>query len=99
MSHARVPSRYRPSRLLRNPHLQSLLSSAPLRRMLGQRLLDRTGTRTSEHVIEVDGGVRLLGFHSHIPEWAPRGQLRLCARDKLARDSAHHAAGQGIWRA
>ncbi len=77
MSHTRTPSRYRPSRLLRNPHLQSLLSSAPLRRMLGQRLLDRTGAHTSEHVIEVEGGVRLLGFHSQLPDRAPRGLVLL----------------------
>lgn len=77
MGPARVASRYRPPRLLRNPHLQSLLSSAPLRRMLGQRLLDRSGARTSGHVIEVDGGVRLLGFHSHLPDRAPRGLVLL----------------------
>lgn len=77
MSHARVTSGYRAPRLLRNPHVQSLLSSAPLRRLLGQRLLQRTGARTSEHVIEVDGGVRLLGFHSSVPDRTPRGLVLL----------------------
>jgi len=77
MSHARIPSHFRPSRLLRNPHVQSLLSSAPLRRMLGQRLLQRSGAQTSGHVIEVDGGVRLLGFHSRIADRQPRGLVLL----------------------
>ena len=70
-------SGYRPPRWLRNPHLQSVLSSLPLRRASGARRLDRLGATTTEHVIEVDGGVRLQGFHSTVPGAEPRAlQLR-----------------------
>ena len=58
---------YRPPRWLRNPHLQSVLSSMPLRRAAGQRALQRVGARTTEHIIEVEDGVRLQGFHSQVP--------------------------------
>lgn len=77
MAANRITSRYRPPRLLRNPHIQSLLSSAPLRRMLGQRRLQRSGAQTREHVIEVDGGVRLMGCHSQVPGRDPRGLVLL----------------------
>ena len=77
MNHSLLPSRYRPPRMLRNPHLQSLISSVPLRRILGQRLLQRTGAQTREHIIEVADGVRLLGFHSQVPGREPRGLVLL----------------------
>lgn len=55
-----------PPRWLRDPHLQSVLSSSALRRRLGRARLAATGAVTSEHVIDVDG-TRLQGFHSHVP--------------------------------
>jgi predicted alpha/beta-fold hydrolase len=61
------PTGYRPPRWLRNPHLQSVLSSMPLRRAIGARALARLGATTEEHIIEVDDGVRLQGFHSRVP--------------------------------
>jgi predicted alpha/beta-fold hydrolase len=64
---------YRPPRWLRNPHLQSVLSSMPLRRASGQRALQRLGAITTEHIIEVEDGVRLQGFHSAVPGVPARG--------------------------
>ena len=54
---------FRPPRLLRNPHVQSLLASSGLRRLL----LKRGGgmeTRPDEHILDCGEGVRLQGFHS-----------------------------------
>lgn len=64
---------YRPPRWLRNPHLQSLLSSLPPRQRAGERALRRLGAVTTEHVVEVEDGVRLQGFHSAVPGAEPRG--------------------------
>jgi predicted alpha/beta-fold hydrolase len=68
---------FRPPRWLRNPHLQSVLSSLPPRRAAGERALRRLGAVTTEHVVEVDGGVRLQGFHSVVPGTEPRGLVLL----------------------
>lgn len=58
---------YRAPRWLRNPHLQSALSSMPMRRAGGLRALERTGAVTTEHVVDGGDGVRLLGLHSAVP--------------------------------
>ena len=58
---------YRPPRWLRNAHVQSLLSSMPLRRAAGARAMRRLGASNDEHIIEVEDGVRLQGFHSRVP--------------------------------
>jgi predicted alpha/beta-fold hydrolase len=68
---------YRPPRWLRNPHLQSVLSSMPLRRASGQRALQRLGATTTEHIVEVEDGVRLQGFHSALPGTEPQGLVLL----------------------
>ena len=68
---------YRPPRWLRNPHLQSVLSSMPLRRAAGERELRRLGAVTTPHVLEVDGGVRLQGVHTALPARDPRGLVLL----------------------
>ena len=68
---------FRPPRWLRNAHLQSVLSSLPMRRASGLRLLARTGAATTEHVIDVDDGVRLQGFHSRVPGRESRGLVVL----------------------
>ena len=60
-------SAYRPPRWLRNPHVQSVLSSMPLRRAAGLRELRRLGAQTTEHIITVEDGVRLQGFHTRLP--------------------------------
>ncbi|KFN44219.1 YheT family hydrolase [Arenimonas oryziterrae] len=68
---------YKPPRLLRNPHLQSVLSSLPMRRANGLRDLQRTGAITREHIIDAGDGVRLLGHHSAVPGRDPRGVVLL----------------------
>lgn len=61
-----MPS-YRAPRLLRNPHLQSVLSSLPLRRAAGLRALQRIGARTQDVVVEAGDDVRLQGSYSSLP--------------------------------
>ncbi len=53
---------YRPPRLLRNPHLQSVLGSSGLRRHRGLRALAASGAVTAEHIL--DGGHFLLETHA-----------------------------------
>ena len=63
---------YRPPHWLRNRHVQSILSSSPLRVQRGQQLLDNTRAVTSEHLIDGGDGVRLRGLHSVIDDGTPR---------------------------
>lgn len=55
---------YRPPRLLRNPHVQSVLASSGMRRLLNRRRLSVFERNASEHVLDCGEGVRLLGLHS-----------------------------------
>ena len=64
---------YQPPKWLRNPHLQSVLSSSTLRRRRGLRALNASGALTTEHIFDGGGGVRLQGWHSAIPDNASRG--------------------------
>ena len=54
---------FRPPRVLRNPHLQSILSSSGLRRLVGRRA-DAIERDASEHLLDCGDGVRLQGFHT-----------------------------------
>jgi len=67
---------YAPPTWLRGPHVQSVLSSSPLRRRRGARALAALGARTEEMIIDAGDGVRLQGFHSTLPR-APRGLVLL----------------------
>lgn len=69
--------RFRPPRWLRNPHLQSALSSMPMRRAAGLRMLQNTGATTTEHIVDAGDGVRLLGLHSALPHREARGLVLL----------------------
>jgi len=55
---------FRPSWLLRNPHVQSVLASSGLRRWLATRRGNDIEARAVEHVIDCGDGVRLQGFHT-----------------------------------
>jgi uncharacterized protein len=55
---------FRPPRLLANPHLQSVLASSPLRRLLLRRALRALEHDGEEHVLDCGDGVRLQGFLS-----------------------------------
>jgi uncharacterized protein len=55
---------FRPPRLLRNPHVQSVLASSRLRRLLGQRGRRHIEARAVEHILDCGENVRLQGFHT-----------------------------------
>ena len=58
------PADYRPPRLLRNPHVQSVLASSGMRRLLNRRRLSVIERNVSKHVLDCGDGVRLLGLHT-----------------------------------
>jgi uncharacterized protein len=69
---------FQPNRLLRNPHLQSVLASSGLRRWLFRRRRAALDGPAIEHILECADGVRLQGFHTPqqaLPE--PRGLIVL----------------------
>jgi len=68
---------YRPPRLLRNPHLQSVLGSSGLRSRRGQRALDASGAVSAEYILDGGNGARLQGWHSRVPGREPRGTALL----------------------
>ncbi|HEX5755388.1 MAG TPA: alpha/beta fold hydrolase, partial [Arenimonas sp.] len=68
---------YRPPRWLRNPHLQSVLSSLPLRRAAGRRALQRLGAEGEAAIIETPAGVRLQGRYNAAREGEGRGLVVL----------------------
>jgi len=68
---------YQPPRWLRNPHLQSMLSSSRMRMRRGLALLAATGALTTELVLDGGQGVRLQGWHSYIEGRQPIGMALL----------------------
>ncbi|MDQ3494271.1 MAG: alpha/beta fold hydrolase [Pseudomonadota bacterium] len=66
-------SDYAPPRWLRNPHLQSVLGSSPMRHRRSARALAATGATTREHVLDAGDGIRLQGLHSSLPGRDPCG--------------------------
>lgn len=68
---------YQPPRWLRNPHLQSMLSSSRMRMQRGLTLLAATGAVTEELILDGGQGVRLQGWHSHVQGRAPIGMALL----------------------
>ena len=55
---------FRPRGWLRNPHVQSVLASSGVRRLLFRRQRSMLEARASEHILDCGGGVRLQGFHT-----------------------------------
>ncbi|WP_426804528.1 YheT family hydrolase [Stenotrophomonas sp. SrG] len=68
---------YCPPRWLRNPHLQSMLSSSRMRMQRGLVLLSATGAVTEELILDGGEGVRLQGWHSRIEGREPVGMALL----------------------
>ena len=68
---------YQPPRWLRNPHLQSMLSSSRMRLQRGLLLLAATGAVSEELILDGGDGVRLQGWHSHIEGREPKGMALL----------------------
>ncbi len=57
-------SDFRPHRLLRNPHVQSMLASSGVRRLLFRRQRNSLSRGAVEHLVDCGDGVRLQGFHT-----------------------------------
>jgi predicted alpha/beta-fold hydrolase len=74
---AAARDRYSAPLWLRNAHVQSVLSSLPLRRSAAQRVLERTGAQTTPMLVDAGDGVRLQGFHDTVPGRAPRALVLL----------------------
>jgi len=55
---------FRPPRWLRNPHLQSVLASSGMRRLLFRRRRAALEMQATEHILDCGNGARLQGFHS-----------------------------------
>jgi uncharacterized protein len=70
-------SDFLPPRWLRGPHLQSVLSSSPLRAIRARRRLHMAGATHEAVVLEAGEGVRLQGVHSVRPGVEPRGLVVL----------------------
>ena len=70
-------SEFLPPRWLRSPHLQSVLSSSPLRAIRARRRLHAVGATHATVVLDVGNGVRLQGVHSVKPGVDPRGLVVL----------------------
>lgn len=68
---------YQPPRWLRNPHLQSMLSSSPMRQHRGQKALLESGATHEPMILDGGDGIRLQGLHSHIPGRSPLGMALL----------------------
>ncbi|ROP73777.1 hypothetical protein EDF74_3211 [Stenotrophomonas rhizophila] len=68
---------YQPPRWLRNPHLQSMLSSSRMRMQRGLVLLAATGALSNELILDGGEGVRLQGWHSYIQGRQPIGMALL----------------------
>ncbi len=66
-------SQYLPPRWLRNPHVQSVLGTSPMRRRRGAQAMQASGAITTPHEVDGGDGVRLYGLHSVVPGRAPRG--------------------------
>ncbi|MEO7774059.1 MAG: alpha/beta fold hydrolase, partial [Steroidobacteraceae bacterium] len=66
-------SEFRPSFWLRNPHLQSMLSSLPLRRRTVARRTALLHARSRELLLDCSNGVTLQAFHA-VPE-RPNGRI------------------------
>ena len=96
------PSAYRPPLWLRSPHLQSLISTSPLRRARGALLLRRSGAVSKPYIVDGGDGVRLEGVHSRLPGVEPRGLALLLhgwegsAESSYMRLTAAHLLGAGF---
>ena len=55
---------FRPPRWLRNPHLQSVLASSGMRRLLFRLRRAALEMQATEHILDCGNGARLQGFHS-----------------------------------
>lgn len=71
------PEDFRPPRLLRNPHVQSVLASSAIRRWLHRDRHREVEARSSEVLLDCGEGVRLQGFHASATTRPARGLVVL----------------------
>ncbi len=76
---------YRPPLLLKNPHLQTILASSKIR-TLGANLMR---VKAREKIIETDGGIKLLGYHSPQKDHAAKGLAVLLSGWEGSADSTY----------
>ncbi len=55
---------FKPPRFLRNPHVQSVLASSSIRRIVSMRRGGEVESRAIEHILDCGDGIRLQGFHT-----------------------------------
>ncbi|GAB2504521.1 alpha/beta fold hydrolase [Lysobacter humi (ex Lee et al. 2017)] len=67
------PPVFDPPRLLRSPHVQTMLGSSPMRRRLGLARLQAQRPVTTPHIVDAGDGVRLLGLHDVPARGAAKG--------------------------
>lgn len=72
-----VRSHFSPPAWLHSPHLQSVLSSSPLRALRARQRLARVDARHEPMLVDAGDGVRLQGVHSVPAGAAPRGLVLL----------------------
>ncbi len=95
-------SAYQPPLWLRSAHLQSLVSTSPMRRARGAWLLRRSGAISKPYIVDGGDGVRLEGVHSRMPGAEPRGLALLLhgwegsAESSYMRLTAAHLLGAGF---
>lgn len=70
-------SEYRVEGLLKNPHVQSVLSSSPWRRRAGAARLAALGASSQVHVLDLPEGIRLAGMYTAAPTPRADGALAL----------------------
>ena len=70
-------SAFSPPAWLRSPHVQSVLSSSPLRALRARQRLARVDARHEPMLVDAGDGVRLQGVHSLPNGTAPRGLVLL----------------------
>ena len=70
-------SEYRVEGLLKNPHVQSVLSSSPWRRRAGAARLAALGASSQVHVLDLPGGISLAGMYTAAPTPRADGALAL----------------------
>ena len=64
---------FAPPRWLRNPHLQTVLGTSPLRRRIGEARLAAQHATTTPHIVDAGEGVRLSGLHDAPADGTSKG--------------------------
>jgi len=72
-----VASDYRARGLLKNPHLQSILSSSPWRRRAGMLRMQALAVQGNPHILDLPDGTRLAGVHYAAPAPGARTMVLL----------------------